>query len=215
MTSTRPLTCPFSRVGSGPRALLRLLQIHVLHEHDHGPLEHPDRRVCVRDDCLLRTRVSPDRGPSPKELEVRGRRTPLFCAPRGDCSPRRLRPNLGPLRAPPVAVLPLSPCPERRGERGRPPSSSAEHRASHGALAWRHRGQGRVTPHLREEAGRPPTRGTFHPEAVRERTAAAPGQRADPEPHQRLFHRPGKEQGDACSDPDGSIDRRGMNLQGW
>jgi hypothetical protein len=31
-----------------------------LHEHDHGPLEHPDRRVCVRDDCQLRQRVSPE-----------------------------------------------------------------------------------------------------------------------------------------------------------
>lgn len=119
----------------------------------------------------------PDRGQPPNGLEVRGRGTPLLGAPRGDCSPRRLRPNLAPLRAPPVAMITLSPCPERRGERGTPPSPGAK-AGRCCALARRRQREGRATPHLREEARCSPTRGTFHLEAVRERTAAAPGQQS-------------------------------------
>jgi len=53
-----------------------------------------------------------DRGQSPDELEVRGRGTPFLGAPRRDCSPRRLRPDPGHVQMPPVAAIPLSPCPE-------------------------------------------------------------------------------------------------------
>ena len=178
LTSTRPLTLPFSRVGSGPRALLRLLQESCLHEHDHGPLEHPGRRGGRSGRLPVSKTGLPDRGQPPNGLEVRGRGTPLLGAPRGDCSPRRLRPNLAPLRAPPVAMVTLSPCPERRGERGTPPSPGTNAGRRERALAGRRQREGRATPRLREEARCSPTRGTFHLEAVRERTAAASDQQS-------------------------------------
>jgi hypothetical protein len=72
------------------------------------------------------------------ELLVRGRGTPFLGAPRGDCSSRRLRPDPGYFRAPPVAAITLSPCPKRRGERGMPPPYGTN-AGRRGALAGRAR----------------------------------------------------------------------------
>lgn len=209
VTPTRPLSPPFSRVGSGPRALLRLLQIPCLHEHDHGPLEHPGRRGGRSGRLPVSKTGLPDRGQPPNGLEVRGRGTPLLGAPRGDCSPRRLRPNLAPLRAPPVAMVTLLPCPERRGERGTPPSPGTD--------AGRRGRACRATPARGSCDAAPPRRGPMFtnprhlPSRGRSRTNGGRPRPAELTRswRQRLFHRPETAQGNACLDPDSSTDRRG------
>lgn len=62
------------------------------HEHDCGPLEHPNHRIAVGATARFLPSY-PGRGQSPKGLEVRGRGKPLLDALRGDCSSRRLCPN--------------------------------------------------------------------------------------------------------------------------
>jgi hypothetical protein len=147
-----------------------------------------------------------DRRQSPNGLQVRGRGTPFLGAPRGDCSSRRLRPNPDRLRAPPVAAISLSPCPERRGERGIPPSPGRDCRTSRRACRARRR-EGRATSSFREETRRSPARGTFHHEVVRERTKALVCQQADSQARRRLFHWPETRAGDARTDPVSSADR--------
>lgn len=149
-------------------------------------------RLRARPSCLGRRQ-------SPNGLQVRGRGTPLLGAPRGDCSSRRLRPNPDRLRAPPVAAISLSPCPERRGERRIPPSR--------GALAGQRRREGRATSSFREETRRSPARGTFHHEVVRKRTKALVYRQADRQARRRLFHCPETRAGDARTDPDSSANR--------
>lgn len=82
-----------------------------LHEHDSGPLEHPSRRICGWGDCPAsiespRSRAITEwvRGQGPRKTDPRR-------------SPRRLlaaetSPQPRPARAPPVAAIALSPCPE-------------------------------------------------------------------------------------------------------
>jgi hypothetical protein len=91
------------------------------HEHDCGPLEHPNRRIAVGATARFLPSY-PGRGQSPKGLEVRGRGKPLLDALRGDCSSRRLCPN--PDRFERLLSRPSFSRPVRSdvGERGGPPS---------------------------------------------------------------------------------------------
>jgi hypothetical protein len=63
-------------------------------EHDRGPPERPYRRIAVGATAWL-DRVAPNPRQSPKQAGGQGpRRNRSSCAPRGDCSSRRLRPDL-------------------------------------------------------------------------------------------------------------------------
>ena len=63
-----------------------------LHEHDHGPLEHPDRRVCDRGDCRSSFRVASIEGnhrmgSRPGAEEHRSSALPVAIARHGDFAP--------------------------------------------------------------------------------------------------------------------------------
>lgn len=81
------------------------------HEHDRGPHEHPNHRICGWGDCPISTELPRSRAITEKARGQGSRKT----APRR--SPRRLLvaetlPQPWPFRAPPVAAIALSPCPE-------------------------------------------------------------------------------------------------------
>jgi hypothetical protein len=94
----------------------------------------------------------------------------------------------------------------REGVRHRPATST-------GRPAARLQGNtaGRVVRHRasakRGDVHQPEAPSIPRPSENERRSFAA--RRAERDRHQRLFHRPGTEQEDACSDPDGSTDRRG------
>jgi len=62
------------------------------HEHDQGPLEHPEPRGVVGTTAML-DRESPLSPATAEGTQGQGSRTPSLDTPHRDCSRRRLRPN--------------------------------------------------------------------------------------------------------------------------
>ena len=95
-TSTRPLAHPLSRVSWRPRAPLWLLQIDVSTsttvDRSSTPAAESAAGATARFD-----RVTPIEGNHRMGSRSGVEEQPVLDAPRGDCSPRRLRPNLDPL----------------------------------------------------------------------------------------------------------------------
>jgi hypothetical protein len=137
-----------------------------LHEHDHGPFEHPDRRVCDRGDCRSSIEL-------PRSRAITG-------GARGQ-GQRNTVPRRSPSR---LLATETSPRP-----RTRPDASCRGHLfLALSGVTWGERGtavvrracmarrrEGRATTSFREETRRSPARGTFHHEIVRERTKAFSG----------------------------------------
>jgi len=167
------------------------------HEHDQGPHEHPNHRICGWGDCPVSTELPRSRAIT-ERLVVRGRGKPLLDAPRGDCSSRRLCPDL-----------------DRSGRLLSRPSLSRPVRSDAGREGYRHRTracmarerQGRATPSFREETRRSPTRGTFHHEAVRERTKAPATQQAERQCADAFFTAFALARGTPARDADSSANR--------
>jgi hypothetical protein len=90
------------RLDLSPRALTRELEAacaplasaeQCFHEHDCGPLEHPRRRIASRATAWL-DRVAPIHGNHRTGWRSGAEENLSSCAPRDDCSSRRLRPDL-------------------------------------------------------------------------------------------------------------------------
>jgi hypothetical protein len=196
-TSTRPLVNPLSRVSSRPRALLRLLQINVSTSTTGDPTNTPTTESAAgttarsRPSCL-------DRGQSPKRLVVRGRGKPLLDVPRGDCSSRRLGPDL-----------------DRSGRLLSRPSLSRPVRSDAGREGYRHRiarlhGSRTTGPCDAELPRRNPTftNPRHLPSRDRSRTNEGSCRSASRDAvRRRLFHRLRARTGDARTNADSSANR--------
>ena len=134
------------------------------HEHDHGPPETPQPtgkwlgRLSPADESCLST------GTTAKASQGQGPRTPYLGTPHRDCSRWRLRPDLAGFghllsREPPFS---LSGATRETGGT-----------ASAARACKRARRQGRAACRLREEGGRSPTRGAFHPPTARKRAGVS------------------------------------------
>jgi len=119
------------------------------------------------DDCHVESKVARRFRAIARDAQGQGPRNfRTLDAHRGDCSQRRLGPNPDRSRAPLVAGMAPTPCPERRGGRAMPPSQRA--------LARGAQREGRAAPAFREEDGRSPTRGAFRRRAARNAGSCAP-----------------------------------------
>jgi hypothetical protein len=127
------------------------------HEHDCGPLEHPDHRICGRATALLSRVTSVEgnhrMGTRSEAEENRSSALPAAIARHGDFAPTSTVSGASCRGHPSLALSGVT-----RGERDTAIASRA--------CRARER-QGRATPSFREETRRSPARGTFHHEIVR------------------------------------------------
>jgi len=130
-----------------------------LHEHGCGPAEHPGHRIRGRDDCLVGRRSPFSRQP-PKFLGVRGREH------RVSTLPTRIAPgrDFAPTPTASGRLLSRAALSPRSGVTWGKGGAATGNARLHGARPERVV----KTPHFREEAGRPPTRGAFHRRTVRD-----------------------------------------------